>query len=79
MARTKEERKFIMKLRVEPETQDLLRTLAAGNKSMGKLLDDLAPALVAERAYIENGGGDRSPVTTVIRRAMLQRQLKEEE
>lgn len=67
-----------MKLRVESKTQEGLRELAAGDKSMGKLLDDLIPVLLAEREYIENGGGDRTPVTAVIRRAMILRQVKEE-
>lgn len=70
------ERTTLMKLRVESGTQDILRELAAGEKSMGKLLDELAPALMAERAHIESGGGDRSPVTAVIRRAMVERHVK---
>jgi hypothetical protein len=77
MARKHDERKSLMKLQVDSETQNVLRELAAGDRSMGRLLDDLAPALLAEREHIESGGGDRSPVTAVIRRAMIQRQLRE--
>lgn len=76
MSSKNSERTTLMKLRVEPATQDILRELAAGEKSMGKLLDDLAPALQAERQHIEHGGGDRSPVTAVIRRAMVERRVK---
>lgn len=76
MADEMNERTTIMKLRVEPATQEILRDLAAGEKSMGKLLDELAPALVAERHHIDSGGADRSPVTAVIRRAMLAREEK---
>lgn len=75
--KTVDGRKSLMKLQVDSTTQDTLRELAAGDRSMGRLLDELAPALVAEREHIENGGGDRSPVTAVIRRAMIQRQLRE--
>jgi hypothetical protein len=70
--------KSLMKLQVDSTTQEALRELAASERAMGKFLDALVPALLAERAYIEGGGGDRSPVTNVVRRAMIQRQLKDE-
>jgi len=78
MARKKDERKSLMKLQVDESTQSGLRELAAGERRMGRLLDALIPALLAEREFIEAGGGDRSEVTKVIRRAMIERQLKEE-
>ncbi len=74
--KTDDGRKSLMKLQVDSTTQDALRELAAGERSMGRLLDDLVPALLAEREFIESGGGDRSPVTAVLRRALVERQIR---
>jgi hypothetical protein len=65
-----------MRLNVQNKTRFILRNLARGDKSMGKFLDDLAPALQAEREHIESGGGDRSPITRVLRAEMFERERR---